>query len=135
MAGFIGSPAMNFVPAEFDGDRIKLPMAELEPPEPLRACLSGRPRPLIAGIRPEQLHDAATGGIDPRYGPTFRAIVDVTEWLGADLYVHFPAGTRQDPHGSAGRHCQRRRRLRAKNWNSGWTPAICICSIPRQGRT
>jgi multiple sugar transport system ATP-binding protein len=89
VAGFIGSPAMNFVPAEFDGDRIKLPMAELEPPEPLRACLSGKPQPLIAGIRPEQLHDAATGGIDPRYGPTFRAIVDVIEWLGADLYVHF----------------------------------------------
>jgi multiple sugar transport system ATP-binding protein len=89
VAGFIGSPAMNFVPAEFDGDRIKLPMAELEPPEPLRACLSSRPRPLIAGIRPEQLHDAATSGIDRRYGPTFRAIVDVTEWGGADLYVHF----------------------------------------------
>lgn len=89
VAGFIGSPAMNFVPAEFDGDRIMLPMAELEPPERLRACLSGKPQPLVAGIRPEQLHDAATAGIDPRHGPTFRAIVDVTEWLGADLYVHF----------------------------------------------
>jgi multiple sugar transport system ATP-binding protein len=89
VAGFIGSPAMSFVPAEFDGNRIMLPMAELAPPEPLRACLSSRPRRLIAGIRPEQLHDASTGGIDRRYGPTFRAMVDVTEWLGADLFVHF----------------------------------------------
>ena len=91
VAGFIGSPSMNFVPAEFDGERIILPMAEIEPPESLRACLSRGPRKLIAGIRPEELHDAATGRIDRRHGPTFRATVDLAEWLGADLYVHFRA--------------------------------------------
>lgn len=89
VAGFIGSPAMNFVPATFDGSRIILPMAEFEPPERLRACLSSAPRQLVVGIRPEQLHDAATGAVDRQHGPTFRATVEVTEWLGADLYVHF----------------------------------------------
>ena len=29
VAGFIGSPAMNFMPATVEGDRLKLPMAEV----------------------------------------------------------------------------------------------------------
>jgi multiple sugar transport system ATP-binding protein len=74
VAGFIGSPAMNFVPAEIKGGRLVLPMAELPLPGNLPE------RPVIAGIRPEHFQEAAEG---------FEVKVDLAEWLGADLYVHF----------------------------------------------
>jgi multiple sugar transport system ATP-binding protein len=73
VAGFIGSPAMNFVPGEIRGGRLVLPMGEFG--------LPGKPdRPVIAGIRPEHFQEAADG---------FEVKVDLAEWLGADLYAHF----------------------------------------------
>ena len=81
VAGFIGSPAMNFVPAEIRDGHLLLPMARI----PVR-----KPEGLvIAGIRPELFEDA--GLVDPKTpgGAVFEAKVDVLEWLGSDLYVHF----------------------------------------------
>ena len=82
VAGFIGSPAMNFVPGEIRDGRLVLPMTEL----PLQERLKGK-RSVIVGIRPEHFQDAALNEGLP--GPVFEAKVDVLEWLGADLYVHF----------------------------------------------
>ena len=42
VAGFIGSPSMNFLPAELDGDSIKLPIGTVPIPDVLRARLGGR---------------------------------------------------------------------------------------------
>jgi multiple sugar transport system ATP-binding protein len=81
VAGFIGSPAMNFVPGEIRDSRLVLPMAEV----PLKKHLQ-RDGPVIAGIRPEQFEDAAL--VDAK-SSVFEVKVDVLEWLGADLYVHF----------------------------------------------
>ena len=39
VAGFIGSPAMNLLPAELDGDTLKLPMVDLTLPDDLKARL------------------------------------------------------------------------------------------------
>jgi multiple sugar transport system ATP-binding protein len=73
VAGFIGSPAMNFVPGEIRDGRLVLPMGEF--------ALKNHPeRPVIAGIRPEHFREADDG---------FEVEVDVVEWLGSDLYVHF----------------------------------------------
>src|SRR5688572_17802112 len=80
VAGFIGSPAMNFVPGEIRDGRLVLPMAEVAPPGKVPDG------PVIAGIRPEQFEDAAL--VDAK-GSVFEVKVDVLEWLGADLYVHF----------------------------------------------
>src|SRR5688500_1369368 len=64
VAGFIGSPAMNLVPASVVGGRVRLPFAEFDlpggyeldsPAEEQR----GAPRPLVVGIRPEHLEDAS----------------------------------------------------------------------------
>ena len=66
VAGFIGSPAMNFMPATVEGDTVKLPMADVALPQGLRESV-GRAEggQLIAGIRPESFEDAVAGGHRP----------------------------------------------------------------------
>ncbi len=92
VAGFIGSPAMNFMPATVEGDTVKLPMADVALPAELRERVgrieSGKQ--LIAGIRPENFEDASILGADARErGAAFKAKVDVLESMGAELYAHF----------------------------------------------
>ncbi len=90
VAGFIGSPAMNLLPAELDGDRLRLPMVELTLPEDVRSRLAGRSgADLIAGVRPEHFEDAALVGDKLDDGVTFDADIEVIEWMGAELYAHF----------------------------------------------
>src|ERR1700726_1925611 len=43
VAGFIGSPAMNFLPAHIDGDVVKLPIGDVHIPDALRARLQAGP--------------------------------------------------------------------------------------------
>ncbi|MDQ4132136.1 MAG: sn-glycerol-3-phosphate ABC transporter ATP-binding protein UgpC [Actinomycetota bacterium] len=89
VAGFIGSPAMNFLPGEVDGRRLSLPIAELELPAELADGLPGNTRRVVAGIRPEHFEDAALVGDDRRHGRTFMANIDVIEWMGSELYAYF----------------------------------------------
>jgi multiple sugar transport system ATP-binding protein len=89
VAGFIGSPAMNFTPARIDGNTIVLPILEAPLPEELRAKLDGE-RELIAGFRPEDFEDASLVSREVRErGATFKTTIDVLEWMGAELYAHF----------------------------------------------
>ncbi len=88
VAGFIGAPAMNFLPAELQGDRLRLPMVELDLPAALRQCLPREPQRLIAGIRPEHLRDADLNGDAAEAGAVFEMTVEVSEWLGSDLFVY-----------------------------------------------
>jgi multiple sugar transport system ATP-binding protein len=89
VAGFIGSPPMNFLPAEIRNGRLVLPMAEMPLPRHLEITPAERARPLVAGIRPEHFRDSALVGAEKRHGAVFPIEVDVLEWLGADLYLHF----------------------------------------------
>ncbi|GAB2577853.1 putative sugar ABC transporter, ATP-binding protein SugC [Paractinoplanes abujensis] len=90
VAGFIGSPPMNFLPAVVSGRRLELPFLETDLP----AIAAGKVTDgqlLIAGIRPEHFEDARL--LDPAKrdrGVTFRARVDVTEWLGDSQYAYIP---------------------------------------------
>jgi multiple sugar transport system ATP-binding protein len=89
VAGFIGSPAMNFMPATIEGDTVKLPMVDVRLPDELREQL-GRGgegvRNLIAGIRPESFEDASLLGDDARgRGATFKKKIDLIESLGYEL--------------------------------------------------
>jgi multiple sugar transport system ATP-binding protein len=89
VAGFIGSPAMNFTPAKINGNTIVLPLLEAPLPEELRSKLDGT-RELIAGIRPEDFEDASLVSDEARErGATFKTNIDVLEWMGAELYAHF----------------------------------------------
>jgi multiple sugar transport system ATP-binding protein len=88
VAGFIGSPAMNFMPAKLEGDVVKLPMAEVRlPREAVDAC--GSADQLIAGVRPEHFEDAHLVGDKRDRGVTFTAKVEILESMGSELYAHF----------------------------------------------
>ncbi|HEX9993385.1 MAG TPA: sn-glycerol-3-phosphate ABC transporter ATP-binding protein UgpC [Acidimicrobiales bacterium] len=90
VAGFIGSPSMNFLPATLRGTTVELPMCSFELPEDLRSRMGDAgDRRVICGIRPEQFEDAEIVGEAKATGPTFRAKVDVIEWMGSELYAYF----------------------------------------------
>ena len=70
VAGFIGSPAMNFLPARLEGDTIKLPFGDAPIPDAdaLEAAGQRQGRDVIAGIRPEHFEDARVAGDGPNGG-------------------------------------------------------------------
>jgi multiple sugar transport system ATP-binding protein len=97
VAGFIGSPAMNFMPARVDGEHLKLPIGDVNISQHLRDRV-GRlenGRSLIAGIRPENFEEASSPEVDRDRGPTFRARIEVLEAMGSEFYAHFSAATDQ----------------------------------------
>ncbi len=89
VAGFIGSPSMNFLPARLEGDTITLPFGETPLPDELRSRLKGdgKPRDVIAGVRPEHFEDASVEPDKP--GLRFNADVSVVESMGSELYAYF----------------------------------------------
>jgi len=90
VAGFIGSPAMNFLPVTVEGGRAKVAFAEIDLPSEVSAKLGDGDRSLVAGIRPEHFEDASlVAEGDKANGPTFTAAIDVVESMGSDLFVHF----------------------------------------------
>jgi multiple sugar transport system ATP-binding protein len=88
VAGFIGSPPMNFLPATVEGTTVKLPFGEVALP-PEKAEKAAGKGLLMAGIRPEYFEDASVKGQQDG-GSTFRATVDVVEWLGNETYAYIP---------------------------------------------
>jgi multiple sugar transport system ATP-binding protein len=90
VAGFIGSPAMNFMPAEVADGKIKLPLGEIDPThiEGLELPRDGK---VVAGIRPENFEDAAIvqDATKGERGITFEAEIDLVESLGSDLFAYF----------------------------------------------
>jgi len=88
VAGFIGSPPMNFLPATVEGTTAKLPFGSVELP-PERAEKAAGKGVLIAGIRPEHFEDAEVR-TDHAGGSTFTATVEVVEWLGNETYAYIP---------------------------------------------
>ena len=87
VAGFIGSPPMNFLPATVEGNSAKLPFGSVELPPDRAERAQGRGL-LLAGIRPEYFDDASAR--EGSSGSTFRATVDVVEWLGNETYAYIP---------------------------------------------
>jgi len=92
VAGFIGSPAMNFVDVTISGTgdamTIEAPDATIPIPDRLRPAIgrvtSGK---LVAGFRPDHL-DIGTGGPDVA---TIHGRADVVEYLGAQELLHVSA--------------------------------------------
>jgi multiple sugar transport system ATP-binding protein len=93
VAAFVGAPAMNLVPAAEEDGALALPFARVPAPPDLRGALPRR-APLIAGIRPEHLADAALVAPESRAsGTTFEVAVDAMEWLGAQQLAYAPYET------------------------------------------
>jgi multiple sugar transport system ATP-binding protein len=90
VAGFIGSPPMNFLPATLEGNKLKMPFGEIELDERRAKAVAGRDL-LLVGIRPEYFDDASLVEEHKKpLGSTFKARVDVTEWLGDSQYAYIP---------------------------------------------
>jgi multiple sugar transport system ATP-binding protein len=89
VAGFIGSPAMNFFRStlEQNGERFAVRLGEVALPvriaSPQGARLAGAP--VIVGLRPEDLGIGANGRTVP-----FEITPTLVESLGGERYLHFP---------------------------------------------
>jgi multiple sugar transport system ATP-binding protein len=98
VAGFIGSPAMNFVTvtANRDNGQVKLtsPGVELPLPERLAPAVQqlGGDGSMTAGFRPEHIEI----GEAPAGAASLRATTDVVEFLGNQELLHLRVGTDQD---------------------------------------
>jgi multiple sugar transport system ATP-binding protein len=100
VAGFIGSPAMNFLPGHVERENLRTPIGEIKVPDRLRPGLDsarGAARAsVIVGIRPEHFEDAMLVGDRPD-GHTFKATVDVLESVGSEYYAHFTVASEPLP--------------------------------------
>jgi multiple sugar transport system ATP-binding protein len=97
VAGFIGSPAMNFTAATVEGDTVKLPFVDVPLNDELKRALgedrSGRK--VIAGLRPGDFEDAAL--IDESDGGVhFETEIDLVESMGSELFAYFTADHDKD---------------------------------------
>ena len=95
VAGFIGSPAMNFIPCQLEetagklhvriNDKLAFPL----PPERAARYKSiSRDDKLLLGLRPEHITDARSNS-----GPGFELFeerLDVTEPMGMETLIYFP---------------------------------------------
>ncbi len=92
VAGFIGSPAMNFLGATMEEGSLRTSIGDLPVSDQLRQVLerSNVGRNVIVGLRPEDFEDAALVAADNRpFGTTFRPTIDVRESMGSDVFVYF----------------------------------------------
>jgi multiple sugar transport system ATP-binding protein len=92
VAGFIGSPAMNFFPATLTDVGVRLPFGDVTLTQEVNDLLARRKAPtnVIVGVRPEHFEDAAQLDSYARISSlTFDVTVELVESLGADKYIHF----------------------------------------------
>jgi multiple sugar transport system ATP-binding protein len=90
VAGFIGSPSMNFFPATPTENGLRLPFGAVT----LQTIDSrALPERIIVGARPEHFEDASL--LEPHErgrSLTFGVTADLVESLGSDKYVYFSTG-------------------------------------------
>ena len=102
VAGFIGTPQMNFINStlekkgndvyvNFSGHSVKLPEDKAKAPE-LQEYIG---KEVIAGLRPECIHDEQRY-LDMFPDSTIEAAVDVTELMGAEIYLYLTTGTEEE---------------------------------------
>jgi multiple sugar transport system ATP-binding protein len=92
VAGFIGSPPMNFLSGTVDGDTLRLPIADVPLDDRLRRAVEGRDL-VIVGVRPDAFEDADSTERDLSGGITADLDIEMTEWLGEVLYAYVPYET------------------------------------------
>ncbi len=102
VAGFIGSPAMNFfdnVSIAADGDSTRVIIGEIGqvemPPLYAQTARDAADKKLVLGIRPEHFSDFALVREDRRTGSTLHAPIDVVEHLGSELLLYMTAMGKQ----------------------------------------
>jgi multiple sugar transport system ATP-binding protein len=96
VAGFIGSPAMNFFNGKLvkDGGKLMVDTGDFAvpiPPERARVYMPHTGKNIVFGIRPEKIHDPdfIPPGI---HAEKIAARVDVTELMGNEIFVYLVSG-------------------------------------------
>jgi multiple sugar transport system ATP-binding protein len=92
VAGFIGSPAMNFMGGTLEDGKLRTALGDMPLSARHRQAIeaAGASREVIVGIRPENFEDASMVSADLRpSGLEFNATIDVIESLGSDKFVFF----------------------------------------------
>jgi multiple sugar transport system ATP-binding protein len=88
VAGFIGSPSMNFIPATVEGDSLNSGLGAIPMPDRVRRAVEqSKGKEVIVGLRPEHFEDAALAGDAP--GARFTVPIDLVESMGSDIYAYF----------------------------------------------
>jgi multiple sugar transport system ATP-binding protein len=95
VAGFIGTPAMNFLSGEVHDDGyFYVENLKLKLPEPKFKLLKDKDylnTQIVLGIRPEDIHDELVA-IETYKESSAKLIVDVSELLGAETNIHIGIG-------------------------------------------
>ena len=82
---------MNFLPASVEGMFLQTPLGRFEVHDERKTAAVGDREVVLVGIRPEHFEDASLVSADKKErGSIVRAHVDVTEWLGNELYAYVP---------------------------------------------
>ncbi len=98
VAGFIGTPQMNFITGKldkkgddmyftFEGVSVKLPKEKAEAPELVEYI----GKEVVVGLRPEAINDDAAV-VEANPDTSFDVDVDVTELMGAEIYLYLTIG-------------------------------------------
>jgi multiple sugar transport system ATP-binding protein len=97
VAGFIGSPAMNFFRAHLrkDGSKLHIDSGDFSVPIPSdrgKVLQDYVNKPVVFGIRPEDIHNPqfAPSNI---HGESITARVDVTELMGNEIFLYMMNGS------------------------------------------
>ncbi|MGF1524545.1 MAG: ABC transporter ATP-binding protein [Leptolyngbyaceae cyanobacterium] len=101
VAGFIGSPAMNFFPGRllqrdeiwwFQSEDWQLPL----PQNQASLYAAHRDRPLILGVRPEAIHDPSYPAPEITPAP-IKAAVSLVERMGSEVILHLLTQVKKQP--------------------------------------
>ncbi len=98
VAGFMGSPAMNFLNCELkESNGSTIALLENGPALPLTVEHAARVRSYIgrtlaAGLRPENIREAGAAAVPEGDGATHEVTFDIVEPLGRETIVHFRLG-------------------------------------------
>jgi multiple sugar transport system ATP-binding protein len=97
VAGFIGNPPMNFVDVRVEAAKDTMALRHeaftLLLPKPAGAVLKTYAgREVTLGVRPEDLYDRLFYNYKVQDGQTIKAVVDVVEPMGSEIYLYLKAG-------------------------------------------
>ncbi|MCS7152170.1 MAG: sn-glycerol-3-phosphate ABC transporter ATP-binding protein UgpC [Endomicrobia bacterium] len=111
VAGFIGSPPMNFVPVDIKQENSSIYADEgtfkLKLPSEFYGKLDTyKGKKMILGIRPEHMYDRLSYSGQIKEGSVAKLMVDFVEQLGSETYLHLTSGknsfvVKADPHNTA----------------------------------
>ena len=90
VGGFIGSPAMNFLQGQLEGDHFVMGDVRVRIPEGRLEMLQDQGydgKPVVLGIRPEDIHDEPVF-LEGSPETTIRATIEVSELMGAEIVLY-----------------------------------------------